>query len=355
MFGVYAEKLQAMVDNSLDRFAPLFYPRYFPMAAPQSGLTYTSVIGRSKIEAAASIISRGSMSPLRARAALEKLSGEIPAISEKFAMDERDYRNFMELQQLNLPDGVKKKQLLDYLFADTKKVGDAAHKRIDLIVLEGLSTGQVTITIDNNPDGIVAPVAIDLGLDSGHKVNAAVNWGTSATATPLTDIEGIVNTAKTAGRSIAKVLMTPAAWAKFKKAKEVVDSLTGWAQVFKGSFIPTVSKANEYLRDNMLPEIEIVDESIGVEKNGIISTKRPFNDDNVVFVPAGPLGEIKNAYAIEQVKPVEKVSYAQYRSALISKWQENEPFREYTKVEFNAFPAFEAIDGIWILSTTAAF
>lgn len=355
VFGKYAEKLQSVVDASKDKFAPLWYPKYFTMGAPQPTLTYTSVIGRSRIEAAASIIARGSESPLRSRAALEKLSGEIPAIAEKFKMDENDLRTFIMMQQTSLPEGTLKQQILNYIWNDTKKAGDSVHKRIDYLVLEGLSTGQVTITVDNNPDGIAQATPVNLLLDSTHKVNAAVNWATTATATPITDIEGVVQAAKNVGRSFSKILMTNAAWAKFKKTKEVIDNLTGYFMLTKGSLVPTLAKTNEYLRDNLLPEIELVDVSIGIEKNGIITAANPWNDNNVTFVPAGPLGEIKNALSIEQVKPVDNVSYALFNNALISKWNENEPFAEWTKSEFNAFPAFEAIDGIWILSTNVAF
>lgn len=355
IFGAYADRLQVMVDKSLDKFAPTWFQNYFDMGVPQMSLTYTSVIGRSRIEAAASIIARDSKSPLRSRAALEKLTGEIPAISEKFGMSEQDYRDFLTLQQINAPDAVKKQQLLDLMFNDVKNVGDAAMKRLDYVSIEGVSTGAISITIDNNPDGAVNSVAIDLGLTAGQKTNAAITWATAATATPITDIETVVELGKAKGRSFAKVLMAPATWQKFRRTKEVLDYLTGFKMLAKGTVVATRDVVNEFLVANDLPIIEVVDVSIGIEKNGIITASNPFSATNAVFVPAGKLGVIKNALAIEELKPVEKVKYAKFNNALISKWSDNEPFQEYTKVEFNAFPAIEAIDGIHLLSTTVAF
>lgn len=108
IFGTYADSLQVMIDNSLGQFAPTWYPKYFGWGTPQSSLTFVSAIGRSRIEAAASIVARDSSTPQRSRAALEKLTGEIPAIKEMFKMTESDYRDFMTLQALNVDDATRK-------------------------------------------------------------------------------------------------------------------------------------------------------------------------------------------------------------------------------------------------------
>lgn len=354
IFGPYADKLQTVIDVSKDKWAPLWYPKYFNFGTPQMTLTYTSVLGSSRIEAAASVIARGSLSPLRSRQALAKLTGEIPAISEKLPMLENDYRDFLTIQSLPLADAAKKAQLLNLLWNDTKKAGDSAHKRLDIMTLEAVSTGQITITVDNNPDGIVT-APLTLGLPAGNKSNAAVAWATSATATPITDIEGVVESARAAGKSFDKVLMSIAVWQNFRKAKEVIDSLVSYNQLQKGAAVATLDKVNDYMQANMLPTIEIVDENIGIEKDGVITAIKPFSQTNAVFIPAGPLGIIHHALAIEQLKPVAGVSYADYNKALISKWQENEPFQEFTKVELNAFPGFERVSDVYLLSTTAGF
>src|SRR5687767_10984401 len=140
IFGAYADKLQLMVDKRLDAFAPTWFGQYFDWGVPQTTLTYVSAIGRSRIEAASSVVARGSRSPLRSRAALEKLQGEVPAIQVKMQMLEGQMRDYMSLQAMAVSEETKKKATLDLLFDDVKKVGDAAMKRIDAMVLEGIST-----------------------------------------------------------------------------------------------------------------------------------------------------------------------------------------------------------------------
>jgi hypothetical protein len=78
----------------------------------------------------------------------------------------------------------------------------------------------------------------------------------------------------------------------------------------------------------------------------VISTVRPFSDTNAVLVPAGKIGTVHNALAMEEFKPVDNVLMPSSKMPLISKWQENEPWAEFTKGELNAFPGFDAIDQI---------
>jgi hypothetical protein len=355
VFGPHAENLQVMVDNSLGRFTPTWFSNYFDFGVKQTSLTYSGVIGRQRVEAAASVIARGSASPLRSRANLEKYSGTIPAISQKFAMDEEAYRDFLSLQSMQVADATKKAQLLDLLFNDVQKAGDAAMKRMDIMVLQGLSTGEISLDINTNPDGLTLGSGIDLLMPVGNKTNASVSWATHATAKPISDIENVVNYQRTRGVAYEKILMSFAAWQNFRQCAEVKEYFGSYLGKANNKVIPTLEAANDMLRGQMLPYIEIVDVAVGIEKDGAVGVLRPFADDNISFVPAGKLGKIHNAIAIEELKPVASVAYANYNNALISKWQENEPFNEYTKVELNAFPGFDTIDQIHILSTVAGF
>ena len=357
IFGAYADRLQVMIDNSLDKFAPVWFSKYFPMGTPQATLTYVSVIGRARIEAAASVVDRDSPAPLRSRPALEKLNGEIPAIAEKFKMTTNDYYDFQALQAMAQVDDVtKRNQLLDFMFGDVRKAAVAPLKRLDIMCLQAVSTGTITIDATTNPDGL-AMSTIDLLMPSGNKVNASVSWDTAASAKPLTiDIPNIVKAAGDRGIKLIKMLMTKARWYKFMAIAEVQNLLSnfmGFKQA--GTILVTLDNVNKLMDANMWPTIEIVDEAIGVETDGVISTIRPFADANVAFIPEGNLGVIKNAISVEQLRPVDKVSYASYNRVLVSKWAENDPFGEWTKGELNAFPAFEMIDSVYLLSTTASF
>lgn len=355
IFGAYSGKMQVMIDKAQDKFAPVWWTKYFDWGIPKTTLTFETAIGRSRIEAAASVVDRESAAPLRSRQAIEKLHGEVPAIKEAFKMTESDYRDWEVLKAMNVDNGTQLNAMLDLIFNDIKKVSDSTMKREDFMVLQGLSNGEIDLTVTNNPDGIVTG-KIPLLMPSTNKKKAAVKWSTSATATPITDIKNVVKAGRAKGISFAKILMSDAAWWNLQKADETISMLKGHFRLNNDdSFIPTMDKVNEFLTSNRFPVIEIVDESIGIEKKGKIEVFRPFNEESAVFIPAGKLGVMHNAVAIEELHPVEGVSYAKNGRTLISKWAQNNPFGEYTQGELNAFPGFEAIDSIFILfsETTA--
>jgi len=272
-----------------------------------------------------------------------------------FEMTEDDYRDYLVMQQMPVPDTTRRDQMLDLIFNDVLKVGNAAMKRLDYMVLEGISTGQITLTTLNNPDGLTLSQPLDLLMPDANKKQAAVTWANATTATPITDFQTVVKAATDLGRSVVKAQMSNVLFLKFIKTKEVIDTMQAYFYGPKpGSglnpvAITTLQRINEFLQATGLPVIEIVDEVIGIEKDGIITPTRPFNENNVVFVPNGQLGTIKNAIAIEQAKPVSGVSYATFQRALISKWSTNEPYAEWTKSELNAFPSFDTIDGIFLM------
>jgi hypothetical protein len=353
VFGSYADKLQAIIDKSLDRFAPTWFENYFEFGTPQQNLTYVTVIGRARVEAAASVIARGSNAPLRGRAAIDKLQGEIPPIAQKFAMREEEYRNFLNIQALPISDQAKTNILLDLLFGDTKKCGDAVFKRLDIMSMEAISKGQISLDTTNNPDGVVVATALDLLFPSGNKTNAAIDWRTSATANPITDIQTAVTYQRNRGVRIEKILMSINLWDVFRVCTSVKDYFTAYVGKTNNKVLVTLDNVNELLRSQQLPQIELVDQVVGIEKDGVISTIRPFSDWNCVLVPGGKLGTIHNALAMEEFKPVTQVNYGKVKQALISKWQENEPWSEFTKGELNAFPGIESSDMIHLIATKA--
>lgn len=349
MFGVYAEKMQVVIDKSLDKFAPVWFKKYFDWGIPTTSLTYVSVIGRSRIEAAASIVDRNAPSPIRSRAGLDKLSGSVPAIKEAFKLNEEEYRNYLTIQNMNLSDEAKRTQLLDLMFGDIKKAGDAPLKRLDIMCLQAISLGKVTVNATNNPDGLIL-TDIDLLMPDDNFKKVVEKWSVSATATPITDIKTIVEAANAKGIVYEKMLMTLTTFWKMQKCTETINMLNGFFRLNTNQkTIGTIDQINEFLTANYFPIIEIVNESVGVEKDGVITTYKPFNDTSVSFIPAGKLGLIHNAYAIEQMEPVTGINYATYEKVLLKKYRTANPWAEWTECELNAFPGVETIDKIAIL------
>jgi len=353
IFGRYAERLQLMIDKKLDKFAPTWFQKYFTFGNPQLELTYMTAVGRTRIEAAASVVDREADAPLRSRPNLEKYSGEVAAIKQAFKLKESDVRTFMALKNMPVAGNSQVDQVLDLIWGDVQKSGNAAMKKLDMMCLEAVSTGKITINTTNNPDGVVYD-DIDLLVPATHKDTVDILWSDKTNATPLDDIREIIQTMGAKGINYEKILISPNVLWALQKCEEVIAFVFGITLTTDTRrILPTLENINEFMTANRLPYFEVVDEVVGVEKNGIITNVKPFAENVCSFIPAGGLGVIHNAYSIEQLRPVDGVSYGTYNKALISKWAQARPFAEYTQVELNAFPGLEVADQLYLLTVLA--
>lgn len=356
LFGTLAEgqNLQVMVDGSLQALQqPSVWRRWLDVGMPRMELTFATAIGRDRIEAAASVMDPDATKPLRSRNSAELLNGKIPTIGQKFKMDQAQMRQMEVLRMMPISDEARKNALLEKLYDDVSKCAQSVDKRIDQMLLNALSTLTVTVDATSNPDG-VAFGTVDLLAKGYQKQGVPVVWTNAASSTPITDIlkytQFIYNTY---GRGFTKILMPFNLWVNFMNSAEVIAKIQSFYNIGKAnaSFAVTEQSVNAFMAANRLPQIEIVQHVIGIEKDGIITATRPFNDNNIAFIPDGKLGTLEHAMSMEELHKVEGVNYAKYDSlALISKWRDNDPIAEWTGVEANAFPALN-VDGIFILKT----
>jgi len=352
VFGKYAEQLQVLIDTNKDAFKESFFARYFPLGNPQMGLTYSTIIGKSRIEAAASVVAHGSEAPLRSRAGLEKLSGEIAAIKVKRKMDDQSYREWLTMQAVSTNDEAKKQQIIALIWDDVQYVVDSVTARLDWMAAQALSTGKINISTTANPDGY-SPGEIDLLVPSDNKGDLRKfggsgsddHWG-AATATPMSDILKFTEDKyNETGVTFEKIVMTPAKWADVRKSTEVKEAV-GDAK------FPSLEAVNTELNSLGLPYIELINPKIRIETDGVISSIDAWaNKKYVTFLPSAQAGIMHNALSIEQISPVSTVDYATANNILVSKWAQTEPFGEFTRGELAAFPGLEVADTMYIIDT----
>lgn len=357
IFAPYFTTLQPLVDNALDIFADIWYEDYFELGTPTYGLQYSTVVGRSRIEAAGSIISLDSASPRRSLPNLDLYNGNLAPISSTYRLSQEQIRNWHQLQSMGMiTDGNKMQAALKLVYDGLTRAANAPHKRLDIMVLQALSTGKIDINVTNNPDGVVDPSAIDLLMRPDNRFQASfAPWTDKVNSTPMSDIQfGVVVPAwKLRGLKFNEILMDLPTFYHMQQSVQVQNLVRGYVlSTGVGGVAATLQQVNDYLVANQLPSIRIVQESIGIESDGIITATNPWAAGQVTFIPAGKLGTIHNAWDIEQINPVTGVNYAEYKGALISKFSQTDPYNEFTRGSFIAFPGIEMIDHIFILDTT---
>lgn len=353
IFGNLASRqnLQALLDNSQEAlFGQSVWRNYLDWGLPQIELTFETVIGRSRIEAAASIVDPDAPAPYRSRNKWELLEGKIPTMKEAFRLNQKDYRALRALEALPISDQEKKRQLIKKLYDDVTVAATSTDRRLDMMFWQAISTFKIDISLTNNPDGVVFG-AVDLLAAPDQYRTVAVNWNDPA-ADPFKDMNDVVNYAATKGRKFAEIWIESETWLQIKNYDKVKSAISGYLNPGSNkNFVVTLNMVNEYLSANQLPVLKIVNVRSMVEKDGKAQILNPFKKENVVFVPAGKLGMVHNALTIEEMEPVQGITYAKYDRTLVKKYREDNPWTEFTAVELNAFPALEAIDGIYLLQT----
>ncbi|MBP1165042.1 hypothetical protein JOE44_001926 [Chryseobacterium sp. PvR013] len=355
VFGEYATDgaLQLIIDKRMDKFKTREFTKYLTWDTPQVDLSFKDVIGSTKFDTIASVVGEDSTSPVRSRAGLGTFQGAIPTISHKYLMKKSDYRNYVTLQNMgNVDDDSKKKQIIDLIFNDIQFAANGCTGRLDVMFLQGLSTGMIDLSATGNPDG-VAYGQIPVGLPTENVIETSKVWSDS-TATPLDDFEAVTDAAQSKGNdAFEKMIMTRTTFNKLKNSTQIQNIFKN--TVGKVPVLVTLDNLNEYLKSNGLPVIELQTSLFNIEEDGVTRAFRAFADDVIVFVPAGNLGKVKNALVVEgDLTKVSGHSYANVDKVKIAKWSETEPFNEFTRGELLAIPSLTAIDAVYHLKLKTA-
>ena len=124
--------------------------------------------------------------------------------------------------------------------------------------------------------------------------------------------------------------------------------------VDKASTPLLLSNLNEFMRQNNFPEFEVIRRITRVQDNGKLKEYTPWNDKNLVFIPAGKLGVIKNAYADNELRQEPGVTYSNFGRIRISQWGKGETDNsngvEFTKAQSLSLPVITEINGIYSLT-----
>lgn len=325
------------------------YTQYLDWGTPSIGLDFSTIVGKERQASMASVVDIDALHPHRSRSAAVRVDGEVPSIKVKRSLTQKQYRDYLALQNIKtMKDGDKLKAITKFILDDMKYVTDSVKFRINYMYLQAISRGYIEISADNNPDGIVTDV-IPMGLLAGNYKESAKDVLDNDSKL-ITEIFDMVELARNNGDQIGEIQLSSMLWNKIKQNKQLLKEMTAYFNPGSNAkAVFTFDNFNSYLTDNNQPKFKIIDSISKVEIDGKQSILRPFSDNNLVFVPAGKLGIIHNAYSIEELEPVPNVEYTTVDRILLSKWFQRAPWGEFTAAETIAIPGIEAIESIYHL------
>ena len=259
------------------------------------------------------------------------------------------------LDSRSITDKEKMRQLVNLMWGNVEKVVKSVQSKLDIIFLGALSNkGVFTFDATNNPEGGVRGT-IDYKMPAENTASVTLDWTDTnkANVDCFEDIQALIEKAQDKV-VFSKMLMSQnrlSYMLKNRKLKQVIfgSDKQGTPLLMAG--------LNDFLRANGMPEVEVVRRTVRIQDNGKLTDYTPWNDKNVVFVPEGRLGVIKNAYADSELKPDPGVAYSNYGRIRVSQWavgeREGSNHVEYTKAQSLSLPVFTEINGIYSLQVEA--
>lgn len=360
IFGELTKEVQIRIDAATELRKRLFdqniYERYLDWDVPTIGLNFEELIGQYNLSVAAATLDSKGKEPILGTEGLETLKQKVLTHQMSYSMPIEEYRKVLQiLDSRMLTDDQKTQQLINLMWNNVSTVVKSVQSKLDIIFLGALSNkGVFTFNANNNPEGGVRGI-IDYKMPPENIASVTLDWTDTNkdNVDPFEDIQGVVDAAQDKV-TFDKILMSPARLSYLLKSRKMKQVIFG---TDKSGTPLLMSGLNEFLRSNDLPVIETVKRITRIQDNGKLSEYKPWNDKNIVFVPAGKLGVIKNAYADNELRQERGVTYSNYGRIRISQWGKGETDNsngvEFTKAQSLSLPVLTEINGIYSLTVEA--
>lgn len=297
---------------------------------------------------AADVVALDSSLPLKSRSALRVATGNLPKVGLKYRKGER------ELSDLNtmIARGIDEATIVSKLLDDAVRAVKAVDVRNEIMFLQGLSTGVVLVTDDQNQG---TGIRANFGYKDDHKLKVKKAWS-QAGATPLTDITAVFDKASEDGNPIEHVYLDSKTFNALRASDEgkvLGASASGYVTASKELLrVPPKEAFLEALKDEFGAEWHVIAGKYRIETpNGEKTSANAWEEGNIVFTPSDKIGRIVYGTTVEETNPVAGVIYQKAGLyTLISKYSTTDPVEEYTAGQAFCLPVIDGADGIYLLT-----
>lgn len=361
IFGDLTRMVQARFDaaSKLNKelFDQVIFEEFLDWDTPSVGLSFEELIGSYGITIAAPTIGDNSKEAILPSEGVDTLSEKVLKHALTRPMTIQDYRKVLQLlDSKSIADDAKKRQLVDLMWGNVKTVVNGVLGKLDMIFLGGLSNeGVFTFDTTNNPEGGVK-ATIDYKQPAGNIATSTTAWTAAniATVDCYEDIQAVLDAAQD-NVEIAKILCAPALISYMCRSANVHKMIWGSDHA---SHIVRLADLNEYMKANDLPVFVPIRRKIRVMNGTTVNTITPWVTANMVFVPDGKIGVVKNAYADSELRQEPGVSYSNFGRIRVSQWgvgeTQNSNGVEFAKAESLSLPVITEFNGIYTLKTQYA-
>ncbi len=358
LYGELTRNVQVRFDKASELHKRLFdnviFEKYLDWDVPTIGLDFEELIGKYNITVAAPTIGDESKEAILGSEGLETVKERILNHALTLPMTIQNYRKILQiLDSKSLPDSAKNEQLIKLMWGDVTTVVNAVLAKLDILFLRPLSNeGKVEIDDNINPEGGVRGT-IDFNQPAENIASSKTEWNDSNVETVdcFEDIQAIIDAAQDKV-TFSKVLCSPSRISYMCRSKKMKQMIWG---TDKSSKMVQLKDINAYMEENSYPIFEPIRRQVRIQKGTQRIPYTPWNEKNMVFIPDGKLGLVKNAWSNNELKPEQGVAYSNYGRIRVSQWGVGESQGsngvEFTKAESLSLPVITEMNGIYTLKT----
>lgn len=358
IFGALTKNVQVRFDKVSELNKKLFdnviFEKYLDWDVPTVGLNFEELIGQYNLTVAAPTIGDNSKEAILGTQGLETLKETILSHAITLPMTIQDYRKVLQiLDSKALPDAAKNQQLITLMFGNVETVVKSVLGKLDMLFLRPLSNeGVMELDDETNPEGGVKG-KISFNQPAENIASSKTDWTDANidTVDCFEDIQAIIDAAQDK-TVLSKCLLAPSKISYMCRTKKMKQMIWG---TDKSSKMVQLKDINAYMAENDYPIFEPIRRQVLIQNGTQRTPYTPWNSKNLVFIPEGKLGVVKNAYANNELKQEQGVAYSNYGRIRVSQWGVGETQGsngvEFTKAEVMALPVITEMNGIYTLKT----
>lgn len=296
---------------------------------------------------AADIVALDSELPLKSRDAVASANGKLPKLGISKMLKETDITNLNVLEA----QGGNAQRIRKKLADDPVACASGLDEMLEYAFLSGLCEGAVGMPNAENPQSLIR---LDFGYLPSHTFGATEKGKVS-----LNDIIRVIDNANKDDNTIIKIWLSKTtfdALRQTQEARELVANYMGNSYKSGDTLpVPTSARFQEAFEDETNVTFQIVNRSVQFEKDGKKISKKPWNDNRLVFLCNEQVGSLVYGQLAESTNPVKGVVYSLLDDfKLISKYSQTNPLREVTSGQAIVAPIIEDVDQIYILDISEA-
>lgn len=297
---------------------------------------------------AADVVALDSSLPLKSRSKLSNATGKLPKLGLKMRKGEKLISDI----NVMIARGADEATIASKIFDDTTKVIKSVDVRKEIMFLQALSTGTCLVDSDDNTG---TGIRVDFGYRDENTFKClGAAWGADG-STPQDDIQQLFDKASEDSNSILHVYISKKYFDKFRHSDQGKLLVANYNKVVitDKSLLPVPGRGAflEALNDEYGATFHVVDSVFKVEAaDGTKKPVSPWEEANIVGVPAEQVGRLVYGTLAEETNPVSGVNYQKSGShTLLSKYSKTDPLEEFTAAQALCIPVIDGVDGIYLL------